>query len=303
MLQSLRVRRCVPGRTEAILVGVAGWDELRGGAGVSSVHIRTSCFWFGLFCFCSVVVDARVLPFFSSFAGLVMTHVTGRLPSTFSVKDPWWMAMEKAVGAGSFNKCGCLQISSFDVGLFLLAGRGGEGVVETGSVAAGAGRRRGNRLAADMDCSSSSIFGDVQGRSKAELAGSSSSADVCWQQVAALLLISLASWWPLPPWSTAICWRRDLYYLQAFEPSRRPSGSGAVSSRCSTPSGAVPGGAAVGRRWARDDSGGEGARKRYGLDCFSIFCSRIFGVNFQDFVIISFFSRVLYVICTPPTAV
>ena len=78
--------------------------------------------------------------------------------------------------------------------------------------------------------------------------------------------------------------------------------SGAVCSRCSTPSGRVPGGAAVDRAWMQAQIGGAGARRRPGLDCFSYLCSRVLVVIVKDPDVIFIFFLVLLVMCTPPTA-
>lgn len=89
------------------------------------------------------------------------------------------------------------------------------------------------------------------------------------------LLNPLAVGRPLPPLSLTTkfyCWRDVLFNLQALVPKWRPSNSDAVCSCRCTPSGLVPGGVVVDRaRLLRQDSGGEGARRRPGLDCFFIF--------------------------------
>jgi hypothetical protein len=89
------------------------------------------------------------------------------------------------------------------------------------------------------------------------------------------LLNPLAVGRPLPPLSLTTkfyCWRDVLFNLQALVPKWRPSNSDAVCSCHCTPSGLVPGGVVVDRaRLLRQDSGGEGARRRPGLYCFFIF--------------------------------
>jgi hypothetical protein len=85
----------------------------------------------------------------------------------------------------------------------------------------------------------------------------------------------MAVWRLLPPWSPAkgghdlmsLCWRKVVFNLKAIERFRRPFSSDAVCSRRCTPSGLVPGGAAIDRdRMHKREIGGEGARRRPRLD-------------------------------------
>lgn len=99
----------------------------------------------------------------------------------------------------------------------------------------------------------------------------------------------------------SFCWRKVCANLQAFEPQWRPFSSDAVCSRCCSPSGAVPGGAAVDRgRMRLPEIGGEGAGRRQGLDCCFHFCSSVFCAKVKGQVIIVFISVVHYVKCTSP---
>jgi hypothetical protein len=101
---------------------------------------------------------------------------------------------------------------------------------------------------------------------------------------------------------TLLCWHKVFFNLLAFVPFWRPFDSTAVCSHCCTPSGDVPGGVAVDCSWKiQQDLGGDGARRRHGLDLISFSCSGVFGVKFQGQNVIFFFSVPLYVICTPPT--
>jgi len=75
-----------------------------------------------------------------SFAALVVLHAAGRSSSTFSVKLSWRKMREEESGAGSFNKCVNLRFGEFGAGIFLLAGRGGEGEKENSPLCAGSRR-------------------------------------------------------------------------------------------------------------------------------------------------------------------
>jgi hypothetical protein len=116
----------------------------------------------------------------------------------------------------------------------------------------------------------------------------------------------------LLPHCTPASGARDLIYfcrrmvlfinLLALVPLWRPFNSDVVCSRCSTPSGHVPGGVAVDHsRMLWQGFGGEGARRSPGLDCFLQFCSRVFSAKVRGHVVFSFISEVLHVICTPLT--
>jgi hypothetical protein len=95
-----------------------------------------------------------------------------------------------------------------------------------------------------------------------------------------------------------------LFFLQAMMPMRRSFSSKVACSRCSTPSGFVPGSTAVGRTWQRRVCGGEGAKRRPGPDwIFFTSCSRVFYAKSQGYVVSNFYSEALSVIVTPPTII
>jgi hypothetical protein len=94
------------------------------------------------------------------------------------------------------------------------------------------------------------------------------------------------------PSSASCC--KVIFNLQAM-PIRRPFNSGAISSRCSDPSGHVPGVAVVVRGRNFCEQGGEGAGP--GHDCFLCFSSEVLYAICQDLVVIYFFLEVLYVSC------
>jgi hypothetical protein len=85
-----------------------------------------------------------------------------------------------------------------------------------------------------------------------------------------------------------------IFNLQAL-PIRRLFISGAFGSRCSYPSGNVPGVVVVVRCRRFVEQGGDGAGP--GLDGFSCIRSEVLCVICQDIVVILCFSEVLYVIC------
>lgn len=91
----------------------------------------------------------------SSFAAPVVLHAAGRSSSIFSVKFPWRKMREEEFGAGSLNKCGHLRFDALGVGIFLLAGHGGEEEEELFSVCIRSGRWEVNRAAT---VSSSTMF-------------------------------------------------------------------------------------------------------------------------------------------------
>jgi len=133
--------------------------------------------------------------------------------------------------------------------------------------------------------------------------GSFLSAGLSWMPCAVLLLLNLQVVRRLlPPRSTAAACRRVKSNLLVLMPCWRPSCSSAVCSRRSTPSGSVPGGAVVDCASMRAKIGGAGARRRPGLDCFFLFCSKVLDVIVRDPVVILFSFLVLLVLCTPPTA-
>jgi hypothetical protein len=94
------------------------------------------------------------------------------------------------------------------------------------------------------------------------------------------------------PSSASCC--KVIFNLQAM-PIRRSFFSGAFSSRCSDPSGHVPGVAAVVRCRRFSEQSGEGAG--LGLDGVSCIRSEVLCVNLQDLDVFFFFFKVLFVIC------
>jgi hypothetical protein len=53
----------------------------------------------------------------------------------------------------------------------------------------------------------------------------------------------------------------------------------------------------------REDFGGEGARRRLGLDCFYVFLARVFSANFKGHIVFSFLFKVLLVKLALPTII
>jgi hypothetical protein len=105
---------------------------------------------------------------------------------------------------------------------------------------------------------------------------------------------------PLPPWS--LLRGRQVIYLQAWMPMRRFSGVKMVYSRCSTPSGLVPGGEADDHAWLRLRRGGDGATRSLVLDCFFFFRFRGFSIIYMGLVVMFLSLEVLLVRCTPSTS-
>ena len=183
------------------------------------------------------------------------------------------------------------------VSLNLLAGRGGEEEVSGGMT------RFWMRKWLYLDAGAAFNWSDISTASmpstmQAEgqplhLFGSFSSTTFQWRE-ATQSPRSMAVGQPLPPCSPR-CWRRALI-LQAVVPTRRSSGSETACSRCSTPSGVVPGGGAVDRTRRRCGCGGEGARRDPGPDCFLAVSSRVFFAICQGQVVIPFFYEALSVI-------
>ncbi|KAK1649552.1 hypothetical protein QYE76_067357 [Lolium multiflorum] len=93
---------------------------------------------------------ARVIAVFWSSPPLVVLHATGRSSVTSSNKPPWRRMKEEAIGTSSFNTCFHPQISGVLAGFLLLAGHGGEGELDSGSVQAGSGRWWGSSQAAEV---------------------------------------------------------------------------------------------------------------------------------------------------------
>jgi hypothetical protein len=85
---------------------------------------------------------------------------------------------------------------------------------------------------------------------------------------------------------------KALSNLQATKPTRRPLCSNSACSRCSVPSGSIPGDGVLGRVAMRGH-GGEGA----GPDCFSSFTYRVVCAKCRDLTVISLFSLVPIVYC------
>jgi len=205
----------------------------------------------------------------------------------------------QATTAGSASGLRCCNLS-----ILLLAvhpppaGRGGEGrgcasLPGVGSGGCGCGDVD---AASDWsDTSSTSLPSTTKAVGQLLLAsGSSSSTEICRRSDVVQLSILMAVGQPLPP-RPLLSWRW-VFFLQ----DRRSSGSKAVRSRSSIPSGSVPGGGVVGRLWMCA-SGGEGARRRPVLDCFSIFRFRVVCAISKDQLAVLFSPMVLFVNCNPPT--
>jgi hypothetical protein len=97
---------------------------------------------------------------------------------------------------------------------------------------------------------------------------------------------------PLSPATVSFDWQmKALSNLQATKPTRRPLCSNSACSRCSVPSGSVPGDGVLGRVAMRGH-GGEGA----GPDCLS-FTYRVVCAKCRDLIVISLFSTVPFVYC------
>jgi hypothetical protein len=151
----------------------------------------------------------------------------------------------------------------------------------------GGGGELGIRL--DSDLFGSGGWGDVV---TAYTAGSASST-ASRQSRAGPPSTLMAGRRPLPTCTPlSNLWCKVTLNLQAM-PIRRPFNSGAISSRCSDPSGHVPGVAVVVRGRNFCEQGGEGAGP--GHDCFLCFTSEVLYAICQDLVVIYFFLEVLYV--------
>jgi hypothetical protein len=124
------------------------------------------------------------------------------------------------------------------------------------------------------------------------LTGSSSSVISRWQE-AILSPSPTVVGQPLPHCSPC-CWRRAIF-LQAVMPMWRSFDPETVCSRCSTPSGVVPGGGAFGRARRSSGCGGEGARKGPGPDRGLAASFRVLFAFSQGLVVILFYFKALCV--------
>lgn len=139
------------------------------------------------------------------------------------------------------------------------------------------------------DCFDSGGWGDAV---IAYAFGSASSAASRWSQALMAEGRPLLTCTP-----SSASWYKVTINLQAL-PIWRPFISGAFSSRCSDPSGHVPGVAAVVRGQKFSEQGGEGVVA--GPDGFSCVRSEVLCVICPDLVVIFFSFEVLYVNCNPP---
>jgi hypothetical protein len=104
---------------------------------------------------------------------------------------------------------------------------------------------------------------------------------------------------PLPPCSPL--GRQKVIFFYALMPIWRFFCSKAVRSRCSTPSGLVPGGELVCHTWLCCRCGGDGARRSPLLDCFCNLSLRVFTANILGLAIIFYLLEVTLVKYTPST--
>lgn len=224
-----------------------------------------------------------------SFSVLVASRGTRRSSSTFFVKLPWRKAMEEVGCTGSINKCGHVHSGELGVELLRLAGLGGEGEEELGSMWGRRGRWRGNIEAADVSSTTvvlgPSIYAEDRHRpapSKWRLprrinqqrtyAGNLCLAPAPYGRMATIFDFRM-------PW-------RRLFNLRLGRPFLDSSAAPIVLF---SPSGMFPGGEEDGCSWNLfygDDQG---------PDCFSPSFCRVSCANIQDWIVFSILFTVLYV--------
>lgn len=196
------------------------------------------------------------------------------------------------------NKCLRFRYSGHARLLLLSAGLGGEG--EDG-VAADATATSGSEDAADAarawsDSSAANSPSTIQAEGQPLHHSGSFPPMTLWQRRSVQSSDSRTVGQSLPP--CLMCCGYRVLFLQAMAPTKRSSGSETACSRCTTPSGEVPGGGAVDRAWQLARCGGQGARRRSGLDCVFASRFRVFFANLQGHVVTPFSSEAVCVICT-----
>lgn len=212
----------------------------------------------------------------------MVSHATDSLTSVISTKLPWRKPEEEAAGSNSTsNKCVSPSVQVGAARSPLLSSH------------RGCGGRKGVRSASDFFRSAG--WGDAV----IAYAFGSASSTASRRSQAGPPSTLMAEGRPLPTCTpSSASWCKVTFNLQAL-PIRWPFISGAFSSRCSDPSGHVPGVAAVVHDRKFSKQGGEGAGP--GPDGLYCIRSEVLCVICQDLVVISFFFEVMYVNCNSTT--